>query len=95
VFVAAVRFDLHLPQVHSLKEKRAVLRPVLDGARHRFGVSSAEVGEHDRWQRAVLGMAVVSSSAGHAIEVLDRLERFVWSFPELDVVVADRVWLDS
>ncbi len=91
--VAAVRFDLRLPGCHSLKEKRAVIRPVLDGARNRFRVATAEVDHHDRWQRAALGVAVVASSATHAGEVLDQVERFVWSFPEIEVVSAERAWL--
>ena len=91
--VAAVRFDLRLPGCRSLKEKRAVIRPVLDGARNRYRVATAEVDHHDRWQRAAIGVAVVASSATPAEEVLDQVERFVWSFPEVEVVAADRAWL--
>ena len=77
--------DLRLPAVHSLKEKRAILRPILDGARRRFAVAAAEVGSQDTWQSATIGMATVSGSAYHAGEVLDAVERFVWSFPEVEV----------
>ena len=85
-----MRFDLHLPAVHSLKEKRAVIRPILDGARHRFQVAAAEVDHQDQWQRAGLGMAAVGSTIGHVGEVLDRVERFVWSFPEVEVLSSER-----
>ena len=81
--------------MHSLKEKRAVIRPILDGARNRYRVASAEVGAHDVWQRAVLGMSAVGGSAGHVEEVLDDVERFVWSFPEVEVVCAERMWADA
>jgi uncharacterized protein len=90
-----VRFDLHLPAVHSLKEKRAVIRPILDGARNRFHVAVAEVDHQDQWQRAGLGMAAVAASVGHVEEVLDRVERFVWSFPEVEVIAAERSWVDA
>jgi uncharacterized protein YlxP (DUF503 family) len=90
-----VRFDLHLPAVHSLKEKRAVIRPILDGARSRFHVAAAEVDHQDHWQRAGLGVAAVAATVGHVEEVLDRVERFVWSFPEVEVIAADRSWADS
>lgn len=95
MYVAAVRFDLHLPACHSLKEKRAVIRPILDGAGRRYRVAASEVGSHDRWQRAVLGLAVVAPSAGRAGDVLDQVERFVWSFPEVEVVAATRSWLEN
>jgi len=90
-----VRFDLHLPAVHSLKEKRAVIRPILDGARNRFHVAVAEVDHQDQWQRAGLGMAAVAATVGHIEEVLDRVERFVWSFPEVEVIAAERSWVDA
>jgi len=93
--VACLALELHLPQVHSLKEKRAVLRPILEGARRRCGVAAAEVDHQDLWQRATLGLAAVSGSARHAQDVLDAAERFVWSFPEVDVTASHRDWLSD
>jgi uncharacterized protein len=87
-----VRFDLHLPACHSLKEKRAVVKPILDGARHRYAVAASEVGHHDKWQRAELGVATVAPTPAHAAEVLDAVERFVWSFPEIEVIETERTW---
>jgi uncharacterized protein len=81
--------------VHSLKEKRAVIRPILDGARNRYRVASAEVGAHDVWQRAVVGVSAVGATVGHVEEILDEVERFVWSFPEVEVVSAERMWADA
>src|SRR5947209_13668041 len=92
--VGALAFDLHLPEVHSLKEKRAVIKPILDGARNRYRVAAAEVGNQDNWQRARLGVAAVAASPGHVDEVLDEVERFVWSFPEVEVISAERGWVD-
>lgn len=93
--VGAVLFDLHLPHAHSLKEKRAIIRPILEGARHRFNVATAEVGSQDKWQRAELGVSAVAASAGHVDEVLDAVERFMWSFPEVEVLSAERSWTES
>ena len=95
MFVGGLRLDLHLPGLHSLKEKRAVLRPILDGARLRYRVAAAEVSHQDHWQRAGLGVAAVASSPGHVTEVLDNVERFVWSFPEVEVLGAERSWADA
>ena len=87
--------DLHLPGCHSLKEKRAVIRPIVDGARNRYRVASAEGGAPDVWQRAILGIAAVGATVGHVEEVLDEVERFVWSFPEVEVVSCDRTWTEQ
>lgn len=93
--VASLTVELRLPEVHSLKEKRSVVRPILEGARRRFSVAAAEVGKQDAWQAATLGVATVSSSPSHAREVLDAVERFVWSFPEVEVVSARRGWMNG
>ena len=93
--VLALEMDLQIGESRSLKDKRQVLRSVLDGARRRFGVASAEVGGQDTWQRATLGFAAVASSPSHVEDVMDAVERFVWSFPELEVLGSARRWLDD
>jgi uncharacterized protein len=95
VHVAALSVELHLPEVHSLKEKRSVVRPILDGCRNRFGVAVAEVDHQDRWQRASIGVVSVSCSARQVSAVLDSVERFVWSFPEVEVMHSRRDWLET
>jgi uncharacterized protein YlxP (DUF503 family) len=92
--VAALTVELQLPDAHSLKDKRSRIRPILDGSRRRFAVAAAEVGHQDRWQRATLSMAAVSGSVHQVTELLDAVERFVWSFPEVEVLSCQRDWLE-
>jgi uncharacterized protein len=94
MFVGSLEVDLHLPDCHSLKAKRAVIKPVLEGARRRYAVAVAEVAFQDKWQRAKLGLAAVASSERHVAEVLDEVERFIWSFPEVQVLDITRHWLE-
>ena len=94
MFVLSLSIDLHLPEVRSLKAKRSIVRPLVEGARRRFGVAAAEVDFQDQWQRTVLGFAVVSGREGHAVEVIDEVERFVWSHPEVQVLSSERRWLE-
>ena len=63
-----------------------MVKPILEGARRRFQVAAAEVGHQDKWQRASLGFALVGADAGHLQDVLAGVERFVWSFPEAQVL---------
>lgn len=95
MFAAAVVYELHIPDCHSLKEKRAVIRPILEGWQRRFRVATAEVGAQGSWQRADLAVAAVGASAGHVDEVLHACDRFVWSFPEIEVVGSRRSWLEE
>ncbi|MHB1536251.1 MAG: DUF503 domain-containing protein [Acidimicrobiales bacterium] len=93
--VASLTIDLHLRAVHSLKEKRAVIRPILEGCRRRFSVAAAEVDFQDRWQRAAIAVAAVSGSATQVRTTLDAVERFVWSFPEVEVSGCRLDWMEA
>ena len=92
--VLALAIDLHLPVCRSLKEKRATVRPIIDGIRNRFAVAVAETDHQDLRQRAEIGVATVSSSAKVATQVVAEVERFVWSFPEVEVLSMHRYWAE-
>lgn len=94
VYAAALRFDLHVPASRSLKAKRAAVRPIVDTLRHRYHVSVAEVDHQDRWQRAAIAVAVVAESNHHLTEVLDTLERFVRSAPDVEVLDTTASYLE-
>jgi uncharacterized protein len=94
VFVLALEVELRIVDAHSLKDKRQVVKSLVETVRRRFGISAAEVGRQDSWQRATLGFAVVASSARQATLVIDEIDRFVWSQPGVDVVSAERTWLE-
>lgn len=94
MYVLGLSVDVHLPACRSLKDRRAAVKPIVEGARNRFRVSAADVGYLDKWQRARLGFAVVAPDQSHAAEVIDAVERFVWSFPEINVAGVERHWLE-
>lgn len=91
---ATLLIELHIGSSGSLKEKRMVVRHLLDTARRRYGVAASEVGAQDLWQRAQLGFAAVAPDPTHVERLLDRVERFVWSHPEVEVLSCERYWLD-
>jgi uncharacterized protein YlxP (DUF503 family) len=95
VHVLALRVELHLPGCRTLKDKRSVVRPVVDGIRVRHRVSVAEVGHQDEYQSATVGVALVSGSVRTCEELADEIERFVWSRPDLEVVEIARTWLED
>src|SRR6476646_3340523 len=91
---AAATFELHIPASRSLKAKRAAVRPIVEGIRNRFHVSVAETGFHDQWQRTRIGVAVVAESDGHLRDVLDTIERFVVSRPDVELLDVETAWLE-
>jgi uncharacterized protein YlxP (DUF503 family) len=94
VHVLALTVDLRIPDAHSLKEKRSVVSTILEGAQRRYRVAVSETGRLDAHQRAELAFVGVSGSATHAAQMIDSVERFVWSFPEIEVVDSVRDWLE-
>lgn len=96
MYVGSLSLDLLLGDVHSLKEKRSLVRPVVAELRKRFDVSAAETGHLDLHRRAEVGVGVVGADAGHCADVLDACERLVAARPELDLLSARRrIWADG
>jgi uncharacterized protein YlxP (DUF503 family) len=95
VHAAALRIELYLRECRSLKAKRAVIKPVTEGLRKRYRLSVSEIDHQDSRQRATVGVAAVAPSHAHLVEVLDEAERFVWSFPEVEVLQIDRRWIEE
>ena len=88
MFVGILTLDLLLGDVHSLKEKRGVVRPIVAEVKRRFEVSVAEVGHLDLHRRALVGVSVVAADAAHCVDVLDACERLVAARPEVELLSA-------
>ena len=90
MFVGALTLDVLLGDVHSLKQKRSLVRPVVAELRRRYEVSAAEAGHLDLHRRALIGVSVVAADAAHCGRVLDACEALVAARPELDLLSARR-----
>jgi uncharacterized protein len=75
--IGACEITLHLPECHSLKEKRQIIKSLMARVRHQFEVAIAEVDEHDRWQIARIGVSCVSNDSQHADKVLQHVRRYI------------------
>ncbi len=88
MWIGWIEFDLLLGDVHSLKEKRSAVRPVLAEIKRRFDVSVAETGLQDQHRRTVIGVGLVAADRAHLVEVLDAVERFVAARPDVELLSA-------
>jgi uncharacterized protein len=75
--IGVSQITLHLPDSHSLKDKRQIIKSLVGRVRNRFEVAIAEVEEQDRWQIAVLGISCVTNNGQHAGEVLGHVQRYI------------------
>ncbi len=77
MIIALARLTLHLPDNHSLKGKRKVIKGLIEKIRHRFDAAVAEVDDHDLWQKSQLGMAMVSNDSQHLDSRLAKIIQFI------------------
>ena len=89
MYIGGLTLDLLLGDVRSLKQKRSVVRPLVAEVRRVFpGAAVGETGHLDLHRRAEIGVAVVSATAAHAVEVLESCERLVAARPEIELLSA-------
>jgi uncharacterized protein YlxP (DUF503 family) len=78
--------ELRLRETHSLKAKRQILKSIVTRVKNNFNVAIAEVDYQDKWQRALLGVAVVSTAQDHANGILSKVVNFIDSMYLADLL---------
>lgn len=86
MYVAAMRVELLLRGVGSLKEKRHVIASLISHLDRAMRVSVAEVDHHDKWQRATVGVAVVAPQAGQLDRILVSVRKAIDNHPGVEVL---------
>jgi uncharacterized protein YlxP (DUF503 family) len=85
--VSVCQIELRLPENHSLKGKRQVIKSIITRLQNKFKVSIAEVDNQDLWQLSTLGVACVSNHRKHADETLANVVKFVvQNYPDVELL---------
>lgn len=95
MWIGWIEFDVLLGDVHSLKEKRSVIRPLVADIRRTFSVAVAESDSLDLHRRAGIGVSVVAADSAHVIDVLDAVDNFMAQRPEIELLSAHRGMVSS
>jgi uncharacterized protein YlxP (DUF503 family) len=77
MIVGVLTFEIFIPSSESLKEKRFVLKSLKDRLKNKFNVSVAEIGFHDKWQRAEVGVAMIGNDQGHVQQSLQQIFQYI------------------
>ena len=88
--IAAMTFRLHAPWVHSLKEKRMIVKSLVAKLQNKFHVSAAEIDEQDTHQIIVIGVAAIIPHNALADSVMDEISQFVEENTEAEIL--DEMW---
>jgi uncharacterized protein YlxP (DUF503 family) len=86
MIVGVCTIELRLRETHSLKAKRQVVKSIVARVKNNFNVAIAEVDYQDKWQHAVLGVAVVSTAQDHANGILSKVVNFIESMYIVDLI---------
>lgn len=84
--VGVLTMELFIGGVNSLKDKRRVLKSMLDKLKGRFNVSVAEVGKQDAWQFSTVGISCVSNASAHAHQTLAAVVRYVETLGTVEIL---------
>lgn len=93
--IGSTKIKIHTPWVHSLKEKRMVVKSLSAKVRNKYNVSVAEVDEQDIHQITVLGLACVAQDNSHADSILDHVINFIESKTEGEILEVDRELIED
>jgi len=94
LYSCAMSVDLRIPEAGSLKAKRTVVKHVVEASRSRFAVRRQRPGT-STVAALRTGLRRVAGDHRHVEEVLDAVERFVWSEPAIEVVAVERWWTET
>ena len=84
--IATITFHLHASWVHSLKEKRMIVKSIIAKLQNRFHVSAAEIDEQDVHQIIVIGLAAIVPHNALADSMMDEISRFVEDNCEAEIL---------
>jgi uncharacterized protein YlxP (DUF503 family) len=82
MIVGVSSFELHFPSSRSLKDKRRIVKSLVDRLYQRYRVSVAETGFHDLHQRAEITVAVVTNGEGEMENMMAEIRSLVEREPE-------------
>ena len=90
MLIAAMTFRLHAPWVHSLKEKRMIVKSLIAQLQNRFHVSAAEIDEQDTHQIIVIGITAIVPHKAMADSLMDEISAFVEGNTEAEILEEQR-----
>jgi uncharacterized protein YlxP (DUF503 family) len=86
MIIGLLTLDLHIPEAHSLKSKRLVIKSLIDRIKNKFNVSIAEVDANDLWQRSVIGIALVANETQFINKVFEQIKNVVLNTHSVELI---------
>ena len=85
-----MEIDLRIEDSFSLKDKRRVLKSLIDRTKRNFNVSIAEIDNNDMYNFATIGLSTVSNSSRFVDEVFDKILNYLQLNFNIEIIDARR-----
>ncbi|MGI5949570.1 DUF503 domain-containing protein [Peptoniphilus sp.] len=82
--------EIFIYEANSLKEKRRIVKSIIEKSKNRFNISISEVGYNDKWQKALIGFAIVSNDKVIVEQTIESVTKFMSSYSEIEIIDIDR-----
>lgn len=82
--------NLYIYDVNSLKEKRSVIKSIINKSRNKFNISIAEVSDNDKWNRSIIGFSTVSNDSKIIDNLLESVIKFILSNYNIEILSTDK-----
>ncbi len=80
VVIGFLEIHISIPEAHSLKEKRGVVKRIIERVKKKFNVSVSEIGEQDKWQVSVIGIVAIGTSKKVVDATLEKVISYLEEF---------------
>ena len=77
MLVGLLKVKLHAPYVHSLKEKRMIVKSIVGKLKNKYNVSVCEIGEQDTHQTIIIGVAILAAHTGSCDSTMDHILDYI------------------
>jgi uncharacterized protein len=86
MLIGSCEIELIIYNANSLKEKRHVIKSIIERLKNRFNISICEIGEHDKWQKSIIGLCTLSNSSKLVNETIDKIIDFMDNDSRIEII---------
>ena len=85
LLIGLINFDLYLPMVSSLKEKRSIIKSLIKKSRNKFNLAVSETDDNELWKNANISAVTVSNERKYIDSLFSKYVNFIDEIPELEL----------
>lgn len=86
MIIGIMEIELYIYEANSLKEKRRVIKSLIERLKSRYNISIAEISLCDTWNKSIIGLGIVSNSSTQINKVLSKVFEFIENDTRVEII---------